>query len=101
MIPLALLERISRGLVEFERLQPAAAALLVKAPRPGTIRRVDFYLVDRDLNLDLADLEGKISESTRAVVFTHYFGFPQPAEKPAMPVPSVVEGSLSKGWGAK
>jgi perosamine synthetase len=36
-----------------------------------------FYRVRPDAAVDLADLAGKISSATRAVMVTHYFGFPQ------------------------
>lgn len=39
--------------------------------------RVRFYRVRRDLSLDLDDLVAGIDDSTRAVLVTHYFGFPQ------------------------
>lgn len=36
-----------------------------------------FYKVDCDSSLNLNDLAGKITTNTRAVLATHYFGFPQ------------------------
>jgi dTDP-4-amino-4,6-dideoxygalactose transaminase len=36
-----------------------------------------FYRIKRDASVDLADLEIKISNSTRALLITHYFGFLQ------------------------
>jgi len=36
-----------------------------------------FYRVGRDAAVDLADLAAKIGPATRAVMVTHYFGFPQ------------------------
>ncbi|MEW6372841.1 MAG: DegT/DnrJ/EryC1/StrS aminotransferase family protein [Pseudomonadota bacterium] len=36
-----------------------------------------FYRVDADARVDLADLAKKIGPETRAVMVTHYFGFPQ------------------------
>jgi perosamine synthetase len=39
---------------------------------------VDYFTVGADLNVDLDDLEARISKRTKAVLVTHYFGFPQP-----------------------
>jgi dTDP-4-amino-4,6-dideoxygalactose transaminase len=39
--------------------------------------QVDFYAVAPDLSIDLQDLERRIEKRTRAVLLTHYFGFPQ------------------------
>ena len=36
-----------------------------------------FYRVHGDASVDLADLAAKIGPATRAVMVTHYFGFPQ------------------------
>lgn len=36
-----------------------------------------FYRVKRSTEIDLDDLESKITSKTRAVLATHYFGFPQ------------------------
>lgn len=36
-----------------------------------------FYRVDAGARVELADLEAKIGPRTRAVMVTHYFGFPQ------------------------
>lgn len=38
----------------------------------------DFYAVGLNLEADLDDLKAKIARETRAVLVTHYFGFPQP-----------------------
>ena len=40
--------------------------------------RVDFYRVDRRLAIDVEDLAARIDDATKAVLVTHYFGFPQP-----------------------
>lgn len=40
---------------------------------------LDFYAVDAALNLDLADIRRRLTPRTRAIVATHYFGFPQPS----------------------
>lgn len=39
---------------------------------------VDFYRVDRSARIDAAHLESLIREGARAVLITHYFGFPDP-----------------------
>jgi perosamine synthetase len=38
---------------------------------------VGFYRIDSQLRIDLDDLETAIDSRTRAVLVTHYFGFPQ------------------------
>lgn len=40
-----------------------------------------FYRLRRDATLDLDDLAAKIGPATRAVMVTHYFGFPQAIEQ--------------------
>jgi len=40
-----------------------------------------FYRLHPDATLDLDDLAAKIGPATRAVMVTHYFGFPQAVEK--------------------
>lgn len=42
---------------------------------------VDFYNVKRDLNIDFEDLAHRITAKTRALIVTHYFGFPQDMER--------------------
>ncbi len=37
-----------------------------------------FYRLRGDSSVDLADLAGKLDSTTRALMVTHYFGFPQP-----------------------
>jgi dTDP-4-amino-4,6-dideoxygalactose transaminase len=41
---------------------------------------VGFFNVDRRLEIDLDDLRRKLDERTRAILVTHYFGFPQNLE---------------------
>lgn len=52
---------------------------------------VRFYRVDREARIDLRDLRGSIGAETRAVLVTHYFGFPQPD------LPEIVELCRSRG----
>jgi perosamine synthetase len=37
-----------------------------------------FYRLRSDTSVDLADVVGKLDSSTRVLMVTHYFGFPQP-----------------------
>lgn len=41
---------------------------------------VTLYRIDRTASIDIQDLESKITNQTKAVYVTHYFGFPQPIE---------------------
>lgn len=41
---------------------------------------VGFYRIDSQLRIDLEDLESAIDPRTRAILVTHYFGFPQRLE---------------------
>ena len=36
-----------------------------------------FYRIREDLSVDLDDVAGKLDETTRVLLITHYFGFPQ------------------------
>ncbi len=38
---------------------------------------LELYRVDRAANIDLNDLQGRISNKTRVIFVTHYFGMPQ------------------------
>jgi len=38
-----------------------------------------YYRIQADTTVDLADIEAKIGDRTRAILATHYFGFPQRA----------------------
>ena len=35
------------------------------------------YRVDRECNIDIADLKSRITQNSKAIYVTHYFGFPQ------------------------
>lgn len=39
---------------------------------------IQFYKIKSDLQIDIGHLESCIDESTKAVLITHYLGFPQP-----------------------
>ena len=43
--------------------------------------RIAFYNVKRDLNVDLDDLLMRIHGNVRAILVTHFLGFPQPIER--------------------
>ena len=40
-----------------------------------------FYKINRDLTLDVKDVEQKINEKTKVLLLIHYFGFPQPIDQ--------------------
>lgn len=40
-----------------------------------------FYRIDRNLRIDLVDLLNKISEKVKAILVTHFLGFPQPIDE--------------------
>ena len=42
---------------------------------------IKFYKIKKDLSIDIADLESKISNNTKALFIIHYFGFPQPIDE--------------------
>ena len=42
---------------------------------------VEFYPISRGCEPDLAELEARITQRTKAVLAAHYFGFPQPIDK--------------------
>lgn len=42
---------------------------------------VKLYRIDSRLKIDLDDLRKKINKNTKAVLVTHYFGFPQPVNQ--------------------
>jgi perosamine synthetase len=43
--------------------------------------QVKYYKVRKDLMIDLAAMEATIDEKTKAVLITHYLGFPQPIDQ--------------------
>jgi perosamine synthetase len=40
-----------------------------------------FYRIKKDLDVDLDDLQRKITSNAKAVLITHFLGFPQPADQ--------------------
>jgi perosamine synthetase len=42
---------------------------------------VEFYPINRRCEIDLAELEARITPRTQAILVVHYFGFPQPIDR--------------------
>lgn len=42
---------------------------------------VSFYRINRDLSIDLDDIERRIKKTTKALLIIHYFGYPQPIKE--------------------
>jgi len=64
---------------EEEVLLPSYLCKEILKPFQMEGSRVKFYKVDETLNVDVGDVESKIGRNTRALLFIHYFGFPQPS----------------------
>ena len=60
-----------------EVLLPAYHCLSMVEPVQAVLAKPVFYRVHNDLSADLVDLERKIGTPARALLVTHYFGFPQ------------------------
>jgi dTDP-4-amino-4,6-dideoxygalactose transaminase len=76
------LRLIAKGLKvrkEDEVLLPSYLCKEVVKPFKDELLKVKFYKVDETLSVDIDDLQNKIGEKTRALLFIHYFGFPQTA----------------------
>lgn len=64
------------------------AGILIPAYHCGTMvepalwlnAEIAFYRLRSDLHIDLEDAERRIGPNTKALLITHYFGFPQPLE---------------------
>lgn len=64
------------------------AGILIPAYHCGTMvepalwlnAEIAFYRLSSDLSIDLEDAERRIGPNTKALLITHYFGFPQPLE---------------------
>lgn len=75
------LRLIAKGLKarkEDEVLLPAYLCKEVVKPLKDELLKARFYKVDRTLGVDIDDLGNKIGKKTRALLFIHYFGFPEP-----------------------
>jgi dTDP-4-amino-4,6-dideoxygalactose transaminase len=78
--------RIAIGLALREMdLKPGDSVLVPAWHSPSMIppvlwrgARPVFYRLRPDTSVDLADIVGKLDSSTRVLMVTHYFGFPQP-----------------------
>ncbi len=70
------LEQLEIGPGE-EVLLPAYHCLAMRVPIEARGAVPVFYRVDEQLNIDLADLETRLSPRSRCVMTVHFFGFPQ------------------------
>lgn len=62
-----------------EVLLPSYLCEEVVKPFKDEFLKVKFYKVDERLRADIDDLQSKVGRKTRALLFIHYFGFPQTA----------------------
>jgi dTDP-4-amino-4,6-dideoxygalactose transaminase len=62
-----------------EVLLPSYLCKEVVKPFKDELLKVKFYKVDETLRVDIDDLRSKVGRKTRALLFIHYFGFPQKA----------------------
>jgi dTDP-4-amino-4,6-dideoxygalactose transaminase len=60
-----------------EVLLPAYHCLAMREPILAAGAQPVFYRLDRRLEIDLADVEARITSRTRALITVHFFGFPQ------------------------
>lgn len=60
-----------------EVLVPAYHCESMVAPIAHVGATPTFYRVDADAAVDVADVEDRVTPNTRAIIVTHYFGFPQ------------------------
>lgn len=60
-----------------EVLLPAYHCISMIEPVVWRGARPAFYRIHADTSIDLADVELRLTSSTRALLVTHYFGFPQ------------------------
>jgi len=58
-------------------LIPAYHCLSMVAPVEWTGAKAVYYRVREDTSVDLEDIRARIDAGTRAIIVTHYFGFPQ------------------------
>ena len=65
---------VSRGQ---EVLLPAYHCQAMRAPIEACGATAVFYRLDGNLNIDMADLEQRVSPRSRCVLTVHFFGFPQ------------------------
>jgi dTDP-4-amino-4,6-dideoxygalactose transaminase len=58
-------------------LMPAFHGMMMVEPLTSVSANPIFYKINEDLSVDLDDIQAKCSPSVRAIMATHYFGFPQ------------------------
>jgi dTDP-4-amino-4,6-dideoxygalactose transaminase len=88
------LRLIAKGLKlhkQDEVLLPSYLCKEVVKPFKDELLKVKFYEVDETLRADIDDLRSKVGKRTRALLFIHYFGFPQTA---ARKIKSLCEGRM-------
>lgn len=76
-----------KWILEETGAEPGDEVLLPSYLCPALLRPVltlglkpAFYRVDHALNVDVWDVERRLSRKTKLLLFIHYFGFPQPAD---------------------
>jgi perosamine synthetase len=74
-----------------EVLLPSYLCKEVVKPFKDELLRVKFYKVDETLRVDIDDMQSKVGKRTRALLFIHYFGFPQ---KATCEIKSLCEGRI-------
>lgn len=60
-----------------EVLLPAYHCAAMRAPIEARGAVPVFYRLDQNLNIDVADLEARVTSRSRCVMTVHFFGFPQ------------------------
>ena len=63
---------------EEEVLLPSYLCPSVVEPFIKTSTEIQFYKINKNLEMDLEDIQEKINDKTKAILLIHYFGFPQP-----------------------
>jgi dTDP-4-amino-4,6-dideoxygalactose transaminase len=74
-----------------EVLLPSYLCKEVVKPFRDELLKLKFYKVDETLRVDIDDLRNKVGRKTRALLFIHYFGFPQTATRK---IKSLCEGRI-------
>lgn len=63
-----------------EYLLPAYLCEAVLRPFEFESVKFNFYHINENLQIDLADLKARVNSKTKGILIIHYFGFPQPEE---------------------
>lgn len=58
-------------------LTPSLLCGSMTSPTLATGATPDFYKINEDLSINTEDLISRITKKTKAIIVTHYFGFPQ------------------------